>query len=191
MVILLGSVLSYGLELFVAAYFARTESFAALWKALGLDHKPTSLAWWGVAMALILRALGHWMFVLGWSKGVANTALSGFRHSQGLESLFYLLPMIVLAPLFEESIYRGFLYKAFRGSYPTLFSILLIVAYTAYTHWPQYSHSAAAVVDLSLLTLVQCHLREKSASLWDCILCHFAFNASSLFLHGTLSGIGP
>jgi hypothetical protein len=37
-------------------------------------------------------------------------------------------------------------------------------------------------MDLSLLTLVQCYLREKSQSIWDCILCHFAFNASSLFI---------
>jgi hypothetical protein len=28
----------------------------------------------------------------------------------------------------------------------------------------------------------QCYLREKSDSLWDCILCHFAYNTSLLFV---------
>jgi len=75
-----------------------------------------------------------------------------------------------------------FLYKAFRGSYSMSISTALIVIWTAYTHWLNYSHSLMAAVVLSLFTIVQCHLREKSASLWDCILCHFAFNFSSLFI---------
>ena len=92
------------------------------------------------------------------------------------------MPLVLLAPLFEESIYRGFLYKAFRGSYSIPVSSVLIIAWTCYTHWNQYSHSLAAAFDLSLLTLVQCYLREKSGSLWDCILCHMAFNGSLLLV---------
>ncbi len=176
------SVLHYAVELLVAAYFARTESLATFWKGFGIDHKPSDYVWFGIVAALTIRFCGHFMMVHGWGKGVYNYDLTSFRKTIGFERYFFLLPLLILAPICEESIYRGFLYKAFRGSYPVVVSILLIVAWTANTHWRYFSHSWIAALDLSVLTIVQCYLREKSASLWDCIICHFAFNASLLFI---------
>jgi membrane protease YdiL (CAAX protease family) len=115
---------------------------------------------------------------------VSNYDISAFRHTAGLESYLFLVPLVLLAPIFEESIKRGFLYKAFRGSYPLWPSMVVIVAWTALRHWSQYLHWIAAM-NLSLLTLVQCYLREKSDSLWDCILCHMAFNSSLLFINAS------
>jgi membrane protease YdiL (CAAX protease family) len=174
----------YSLQLLVAAYFARTEKLAAFWKGFGLDRKPSDYAWFGVTTAVIIRLLGHVIIVQGWGKGVSNHDISAFRYTPGFEKYFFLAPLLLLAPVFEESINRGFLYKAFRGSYPIGFSVALIVAWTAWTHSEQYFHTWVAVVDLSLLTLVQCYLREKSDSLWDCILCHLAYNGSGLFIDG-------
>jgi membrane protease YdiL (CAAX protease family) len=174
------TILSYAIELLVAAYFARTEIFAAFWKGFGLDQKPSNYVWFGVTVALIIRVCGHFILTHGWSRGVLNYDLYGFRHAVGFERYFFLLPPLILAPFFEESAYRGFLYQAFRRSYSLNICIFLIVTWTAFTHWPYYSHSWMAALSLSALTLVQCHLREKSNSLWDCILCHFAYNASVL-----------
>ncbi|MBU6402029.1 MAG: CPBP family intramembrane metalloprotease [Verrucomicrobia bacterium] len=92
----------------------------------------------------------------------------------------------MLAPLFEETVYRGFLYRAFRRSFSQRLSVALIIGWTAVTHWNYYSHSWVAAFDLSALTLVQCHLREHSNSLWDCIIPHFAYNTSMLFIGGML-----
>jgi hypothetical protein len=136
--------------------------------------------------ALAIRFSGHFMITHGWGNGVVNYDIRAFKNTQGPERYFFLVPLVLLAPLFEESVYRGFLFKAFRGSYPLGASMALIVAWTVNTHWPQYSHSSVAAVDLSLLTLVQCYLREKSDSLWDCIFCHLAYNGSILFIGGTL-----
>ena len=177
--------LYYAIYLLVAAYFARTETLATFWKGFGLDRKPSKYVWSGIAAALVIRCFGHFMLVHGWGNGVTNHDIIGFRHTIGPERYLFLVPGILLAPLFEESINRGFLYKAFRGSYPVGISMVLLVAWTAGTHGPYYSQSWLAAFDLSLLTLVQCYLREKSDSLWDCILCHFAFNAS-LFVDATL-----
>ncbi len=176
------SLLRYAIELLIAAYFARTETLAAFWQGFSLKIKPTELVWSGIVCALAIRFFGHIMSVHGWSHGVPFYDLKAFQEAAGPERYFYLGPLLLLAPLFEESIYRGFLYKAFRGSYSMATSTALIVVWTTYTHWLYYSHSWAAAVDLSLLTVVQCYLREKSASLWDCIFCHFAFNFSLLFV---------
>ena len=181
-----GDLLHYAVSLLVAAYFARTETLASFWKGFGLDRKPSELAWFGVAAALVIRAFGHFMLTHRWGKGVSNFDLTAFRDTVGFERFFFLAPGLILAPLFEEATYRGFLYKAFRGSYPILVSMILLVAWAANTHWRYYSHSWIAALDLSLLTVVQCYLREKSDSLWDCILCHFAYNASVLFVTDAL-----
>ncbi|HLX96754.1 MAG TPA: CPBP family intramembrane glutamic endopeptidase [Verrucomicrobiae bacterium] len=176
------SLVHYAVELFAAAYFARTETFASFCTAVGLDRKPSNLAWFGVVAALALRVLGHFVLIHGWSKGVRDYDILAFQSASGPERYLFLGPLLLLAPLFEESIYRGFLYKALRGSFSLVISMALIVAWTAYSHWSQYSVSWVAALDLSVLTILQCYLREKSDSLWDCIICHMAFNGSLIFL---------
>jgi len=180
------SILYYAVYLLTAAYFARTESLPTFWKAFGLDRKPSEYVWFGVVMALVIRFSSHFMIIHGWGKGVTNYDTFASKSTYGLEKCFFLAPLLLLAPLFEESINRGFLYKAFRQSYTTSISMVLIVAWTAFTHWPQYHQSLLAVVGLSVLTIVQCFLREKSDSLWDCIICHMAFNWSGLLIGGIL-----
>jgi membrane protease YdiL (CAAX protease family) len=170
----------YTVILMVTAYFARTETFAAFLSAFRLDRKPTHHVWFGIVMAVILRFLGYIMMVHRQGNGIHDYNITLFRNNVGFERFFFLFPLIFFAPLFEEPIYRGFLYKAFRGSYSVAVSTGLIIGWVCFTHWSQYSHSWVAAVDLSALTVVQCYLREKSNSLWDCILCHFVFNASLL-----------
>jgi membrane protease YdiL (CAAX protease family) len=180
------AVLHYAVEILVAAYFARTETLKTFWQGFSLNLKPSEYVSYGLVMALIIRFLGHFMIVHGWGKGVHDYDLDSFRSTIGFQRYFFLLPLVILAPICEEIVYRGFLYKAFRGSYPVAISMILIVAWTSNTHWGQYSRSWIAALDLSALTIVQCYLREKSASLWDCILCHFAFNTSLLFISAPL-----
>jgi membrane protease YdiL (CAAX protease family) len=176
------SLVHYAVELFAAAYFARTETFASFCAAVGLDRKPSNLAWFGVVAALAIRVFGNFILIHGWTRGVRDYDILAFKSASGPEQYLFLGPLLLLAPLFEESIYRGFLYKAFRGSFSLVISMVLIVAWTAYNHWSQYSVSWVAALDLSVLTILQCYLREKSDSLWDCIICHMAFNGSLIFL---------
>ncbi len=174
--------LHYTVCLLAAAYFARTEKLASFLRGFGLDRKPSDHVWFGVVMALTIRGFGHFMLINRWAKGVSHYDLSAFKNTVGVERYFFLAPSVLLAPLFEETIYRGFVYRAFRNSYPLWASMTLIVAWTANTHWRQYSTSWVAAFDLSVLTLIQCYLREKSDGIWDCIFCHLVFNASRLFL---------
>jgi membrane protease YdiL (CAAX protease family) len=174
--------LHYGAELLAVIYFARTETFKTFFHAFSLDQKPTNLAWFGMSIVLIIRLTSHYMYMHHWGNGVHNDDLSAFRHTIGYERFFFLIPLAFFAPIFEEPIYRGFLYKAFRGSLGVGVSMTLIIVWTCYTHWRYYSESWIAAVDLSVWTVIQCYLREKSRSLWDCVLCHFFFNVSGLFI---------
>jgi membrane protease YdiL (CAAX protease family) len=176
----LGQIIQYVGCVFIAAYFARTETLASFWKGFGLDTKPSEHLWFGAVVGLIIRAFGHFMIVYGLGKGVTNYDMTEFKRTVDVGQLSFLASPILCAPLFEELVNRGFLYKAFRNSYSVGISVVLMVMWTGLTHWPSYLHSWIAVIVLSAWTVVQCYLREKSTSIWDCIICHFIFNASIL-----------
>jgi membrane protease YdiL (CAAX protease family) len=179
------AVVFFGVGLLTAAYFARTDTLASFWQGFGLDRKPSEYVSYGLVAALILRFLGHFALTHGWGKGVANPEIHAFLNGTGQNRFLFLVPLLVFAPLCEEAFNRGFIYKAFRGSYSMVVSIVILLAWNALTHWNQYSHSYVAAIDLSMITIVLCYLREKSDSLWDCILCHFTFNASTFMVgHG-------
>ena len=76
---------------------------------------------------------------------------------------------------------RGFLYRAFRGSYSVRTSAGLILLFTAVTHHPQFISSWAAAVVLSAMAILQCTLRERIGNLTDCIITHFVFNLTGSF----------
>jgi membrane protease YdiL (CAAX protease family) len=180
--LLLTRLVEFGSLALTAVYFARTDTLASFWNGFGLDRKPGEYVSYGLVAAIIIRFVGHFALTHGWGKGVPNSELHSFINDTGQNRFLFLVPLIVFAPLFEEAFNRGFIYKAFRGSYSMMVTTAIMLVWNAITHWNQYSHSYIAAIDLSLLTIVLCYLRETSDSLWDCILCHFAFNASSLFV---------
>lgn len=171
------------MNLLTAAYFARTDTWETFREACGLNKRPSQYVWFGVTFAFCLCLLSHFLRALGWVQGHSSHEMRAFANTYGPERYLYLFGGLAAA-FAEEPVYRGFLYKAFRGSYSMLASVMLVVAYTAITHWNQYQYMGWAVISLSAITVVQCYLREKSGSLWDTILCHLVFNASGLFLSG-------
>ncbi|HEY3854808.1 MAG TPA: type II CAAX endopeptidase family protein [Verrucomicrobiae bacterium] len=166
----------------IAAYFARTKTLPSFLKAFGLDAKPGKYAAFGIVSAVIIRTVGHLVLVYNGTHGVSMDAVYIFSQTHGLRKIFFLVPLVLIGPFFEEAANRGFVFKAFRGSYSLWTSIALLVVWTAVLHRSQYTSSLVAVFEISLITIVQCYVREKSVSLWDCILCHLAFNVSLLFV---------
>jgi membrane protease YdiL (CAAX protease family) len=164
-------------EILTMLYFSRVENRQQFLEAFSLRLGPTSYVWFAVVAALILRGVAHLLTTSGLVRGATTTSLRGFGHTLGLERWLFLAPGL-MAPFVEELFIRGFLYRAFRGSYSVPVSVGLILAFTALTHRDQYARSLLAAVGLSLLTLLQCYLRERTRSVWDCIICHFVFNAS-------------
>ena len=62
----------------------------------------------------------------------------------------------------------------------TIRVLMLVVGITAIFHADQFLQSWAAVMSISALTVLQCFLRERTGNLWDCIICHLVFNATSI-----------
>lgn len=172
-------------NVFVAAYFARTDTVAAFCEATGLNRKPTHYAWAGVTIAFVLQFAAHVISSGGGAPNGPNSEFEVFGHVQG-GAWFLLFFPVLLAPFWEEPVMRGFLYKAFRHSYPVAPSVAIIVLLTLVGTWNRYFYSCGVIFGVIAITAVQCYLREKSESLWDCILCHFVFNGSAVFFSGAL-----
>jgi membrane protease YdiL (CAAX protease family) len=175
------SIVHYSVQILNVLYFARTESWQSFEKAFGLTKNVTRYTWFAVAVALIIRSVGHLVITSGLSRGVTTTSLWGFAHSIGFQRILYLMPAL-MAPFAEELYMRGFFYRAFRGSYSVMVSTLLILGITAMTHFNQVQRSWIAAVDIGAITILQCFLRERTGNLWDCILCHLVFNATGALL---------
>lgn len=156
------------MNILTAAYFARTETLNSFCEAVGLNKPPSQYVWFGVVAALGLQLLSHIVHSLGWNRGHLHYDFRLFQTTEEPERYLYLFGLLA-APFAEEPVYRGFLYKAFRGSYAMVPSVMVVLGYTVYTHWDQYQNLGWAVISLGAITIVQCYLREKSASLWDCI----------------------
>jgi membrane protease YdiL (CAAX protease family) len=88
-----------------------------------------------------LRGIGHLLNSSGVSRwGVFISSIGGFIHGAGLESYFYVAP-ILMAPFCEEIFMRGFLYRAFRGTYPVLVSTAILVVISCVMHIDQILQS--------------------------------------------------
>lgn len=90
--------------------------------------------------------------------------------SEGL-NIFTVLATVVMAPLIEEVIFRGLIYRSLRSAMPRVVAALLTSVVFGAVHgtiiWFIYTF---------LFSLLLIFLLEATDSLWSCIAAHAAFN---------------
>lgn len=87
-----------------------------------------------------------------------------------------LFAALVVAPIGEECLFRGFLYTTLRhqcGAFPAALAAGLFFG-AVHISLPQ-------LLPLTIFGMAQCWVYEKSRTLWVPIATHFLFNASSTF----------
>lgn len=111
-----------------------------------------------------------------------------FIHLPGPQK-YLLVILLLIGPIFEEIIMRGFLYRAFRKSYGITLSVSTIVLAAMLTHPGVMTASPWLFLLLGALQAILCLILEKTHNLWNCIACHFVYNATvtSAWLMGTSS----
>lgn len=87
--------------------------------------------------------------------------------------------LVILPPLTEEIVMRGFLYGGLRGrlSVPVATLITSLIFGLAHLGGAKEGVIWIAALDTFILSLVLCHLREKTGSLWPPIGVHMIKNA--------------
>lgn len=113
----------------------------------------------------------------------------GFEDVQGILSLLLVfLSLVVITPIMEEILMRGFLYSSLKKILPLITAAFMTSLVFAIAHLPAGGAAGplyVAAVDTFVLSLVLIYLREKTGSLWAPITLHAAKNSvafASLFI---------
>lgn len=147
---------------FFAAHFTRQSCL----QTLAFNRFRVSvLGFWLAVLAVFLAAEFVLMRSLSIDPGNFLRQLSGSKH------LPFALVVIFCAPLLEELIFRGYLFKAWRHSRLGLSGTLLLTSglFTA-LHISQYNWMILAMI--FVLSIILGLAREKSGSLWVPIILH-------------------
>jgi len=103
---------------------------------------------------------------------------TGFNQlNQGYEYILAFLMLVVIAPVAEEVLFRGYLFGKLRKHVPLVIAILITSVLFA------LAHGAWNVgIDVFALSIVLCLLRVISKSLWPSILLHMIKNGLAFYL---------
>jgi membrane protease YdiL (CAAX protease family) len=103
---------------------------------------------------------------------------TGFSHmAQQYELLLAFVTLVIIAPLAEETLFRGYLYGKLRNYVPIWVAMLATSALFAFLHG-QWNVG----IDVFVLSLVMCTLREVTGSIWAGVLIHMIKNGLAFFL---------
>jgi membrane protease YdiL (CAAX protease family) len=159
----------------ITAYFAKAKSIKELSNALGIGTRPNAFGILGASAGVGLGILGVYAARRGF---VPDSAVTRALRYYDADARSYLVALLLIGPVAEEIVMRGYLYQAFRGSYGVAASIVWTLGIAAVTHFDVIAGSSITLFLLMILNGILCILRERTSSLWNCILCHLAYNAT-------------
>ena len=113
----------------------------------------------------------------------------GFTNVHGTMALaLTFISLVILPPIAEELLFRGFLFEGLKKSMPAIYAGVLTSVIFASAHLPEGGSSGlfwVGALDVFILSLVLVYLKQKTKSLWPGIILHAIKNCVafvSLFL---------
>jgi membrane protease YdiL (CAAX protease family) len=139
-----------------------------------------ALAGFGVYFPLLMLS-SFLLHVLAPSLQIDQKQQIGFEAAHGAALILVFISLVIVPPLVEEILVRGFLYSGLKSRLPKLWAALVASLIFAAAHL-QFGSGAplvwSAAMDTFILSLVLIYLREKTDGLW-----------ASIFLHMTKNGL--
>lgn len=109
----------------------------------------------------------------------------GFNSVHGsLQLSLTFVSLVVLPPIAEEIMIRGFLYSSLKKAMPLVVAVITTSLIFASAHLPEGGAAGPlyiAALDTFVLSLVLIYLREKTGSLWASITLHAIKNGIAFF----------
>lgn len=100
----------------------------------------------------------------------------GFQNASGnFDLALTFISLVILPPLVEETVFRGFIFTGLRNSLKWWWAAIITSLIFATAHLEFGSGQPllwSAAIDTFTLSLVLCYLRQKTDSLWPGILLH-------------------
>jgi membrane protease YdiL (CAAX protease family) len=184
--------------------FAEALTFGGIWLFMHLRgvslrrigwHKPR---WWDVVVTLcgffVYMCLYIAMVLVAKqvfpSLNVNQKQDIGFQSVSGNNDLLLtFLSLVILPPLVEETVFRGFIFTVLRGRMRWIWATLVTSSLFAVPHLLESGQQGSllwiAGIDTFTLSLVLCYMREATDRLWPGVVLHMLKNGIafiSLFL---------
>jgi hypothetical protein len=163
----IGSLVLYSWEALAAWLFSLRSAGRSL--VLWGFRRPNRAYFWVVPlglMAVYALSLVHDLIVNPKQQAI----VSEFPHSV-LGAAMFIVVAVVLAPLFEEIVFRGFLFRGFANSWGWVWAALASAAIFGAAHL-----QLDVFLPLAALGFVLAYAYHRTGSLWTCITMHALFN---------------
>ncbi len=171
------------------AILAFVHSRGAKLGSLGLARNP---AWRDLGYALLGYAVYFGIFLVVVTLTAAFTQINidqkqelGFDYLAGsTDKLMAVVSLVLLPPIVEEIVFRGFLFTGMRKKLHFTGAALITSAVFASLHLFGSSSGLLwiAGLDTLVMSLVLCYLREKTGALWAPMAVHCLKNAIAFTL---------
>lgn len=168
----------------VGAIYQFLKLYGLGWKAIGFRKPKWSDLGMGLAIAP-LYYLSYFATILlaGWlapSLNIDQTQQLGFSPVGSGQMIVTFISLVILPPLVEETLMRGYLYTSLKKGLPQIYAALTTSVIFASAHL-QFGSGApllwVAAIDTFVLSLFLIWLREKTGSLWASMTLHALKNS--------------
>jgi membrane protease YdiL (CAAX protease family) len=164
----------------VPAIFSRAATVSSIVGLFELRALRQGLNISAPVVGVLLGGIGILVVRCHLAGDVGNASMARYFVPQLGVAKYLFATLLLIGPIVEEIVMRGFLYRAFRRGYHVIFSISAIVLVAMVTHWNAIASSIWVLFLLAGLQVILCVLLERTHSLWNCIVCHIAYNATLL-----------
>jgi membrane protease YdiL (CAAX protease family) len=150
------------------------------WSDIGLA--PIGFVLYLLASGLILYVIQQ--LVPGFN--AAEPQEIGFENlSHQYEYLLAFTTLVIVAPVAEEAIFRGYLYGKLRKIAPLWTTVLVVSLLFGMLHMKWDGGVLVGInvgLDVFILSIVMCSLREVTGSIWAGVLLHMLKNGLAFYL---------
>lgn len=155
---------------------------AVIARTLGVDKRPTDVIWWlpfvtwlaymvaTIIVALFAKAL------LPWVDQTQEQDVGFADLTFAYEYVFAFIALVVLPPIAEELLFRGYLFGRLRGRLGFWMTTLLVSVLFGLVHG-QWNVG----IDTAVLSIFLCILREKTGTVWASMAVHAIKNGIAYF----------
>lgn len=109
----------------------------------------------------------------------------GFDGASGGQLILVFISLVVLPPIIEEILARGFLFSGLKKAWPIWWAALATSGLFALAHLQAGSGEPllwTAALDTFILSMVLIYLKQKTGSLWSSIMLHMLKNGLAFFV---------
>ena len=156
------------------------------WTDIGLA--PVGFAVYFVVAMLIMAVASSIFTGVDWSQ----TQQVGFENLVfGIDKIWAFVTLVVLAPIVEEVVFRGWLYGKVRSRVPAWVGILAVSALFGLMHlgWDASALQWNAALNIFCMSVVLCLLREITGTIWSGVILHMLKNGVAFYLLFVAGGL--